>query len=109
MKTINFLEKIILLIISYLDSFEKNDTKLIHSFNLNGISVNTDTGFKEVSHIHMTKKFVLHKILLENGFSLECADTHILFDKNMEEIFVKDISIGDFIQTKEGIKKIIKK
>ena len=106
---IDFLEKLLICFISFLDSFEKNDTKLIHSFDLRGIKVETDTGFKSVSHIHMTKKFIRYKILLENGFSLECADTHILFDKNMEEIFVKDLLVGDFIQTKEGIKKIVKK
>ena len=106
---IDFLEKLLIQLICFLDAFEKNDEKLIHSFNLKGIKVETDTGFKSVSHIHMTKKFVLYKILLENGFSLECADTHILFNENMEEIFVKDLSVGDFIQTKEGIKKIIKK
>ena len=106
---IDFLEKLLIQFICFLDSFEKNDEKLIHSFRLKGIKVETDTGFKSVSHIHMTKKFVLYKILLENGFSLECADTHILFNKNMEEIFVKDLSVGDFIQTKQGIKKIIKK
>ena len=106
---IDFLEKLLIQLICFLDAFEKNDEKLIHSFSLEGIKVETDTGFKSVSHIHMTKKFVLSKILLENGFSLECADTHILFNKNMEEIFVKDLSVGDFIQTKEGIKKIIKK
>ena len=106
---IDFLEKLLIQFICFLDSFEKNDEKLIHSFNLKGIKVETDTGFKSVSHIHMTKKFVLYKILLENGFSLECADTHILFNENMEEVFVKDLSVGDFIQTKEGIKKIIKK
>lgn len=106
---IDFLEKLLIQLICFLDAFEKNDEKLIHSFRLKGIKVETDTGFKSVSHIHMTKKFVLYKILLENGFSLECADTHILFNENMEEIFVKDLSVGDFIQTKEGIKKIIKK
>ena len=106
---IDFLEKLLIQLICFLDAFEKNDEKLIHSFSLKGIKVETDTGFKSVSHIHMTKKFVLYKILLENGFSLECADTHILFNKNMEEIFVKDLSVGDFIQTKQGIKKIIKK
>ena len=106
---IDFLEKLLIQFICFLDAFEKNDEKLIHSFSLKGIKVETDTGFKSVSHIHMTKKFVLYKILLENGFSLECADTHILFNENMEEIFVKDLSVGDFIQTKEGIKKIIKK
>ena len=106
---IDFLEKLLIQLICFLDAFEKNDEKLIHSFRLKGIKVETDTGFKSVSHIHMTKKFVLYKILLENGFSLECADTHILFNENMEEIFVKDLSVGDFIQTKQGIKKIIKK
>lgn len=106
---IDFLEKLIISFIGFLDGFEKTDTKLIHSFNLSGIKVETDTGFKPVSHIHMTKKFNIYKIFLDNGMFLECADTHILFDKNMNEVFVKDLSIGDFIQTKEGIKKIVKK
>ena len=60
---IDFLEKLLIQLICFLDAFEKNDEKLIHSFSLEGIKVETDTGFKSVSHIHMTKKFVLYKIL----------------------------------------------
>ena len=70
---IDFLEKLLIQLICFLDAFEKNDEKLIHSFSLEGIKVETDTGFKSVSHIHMTKKFVLYKILLENGLVTDYA------------------------------------
>ena len=38
---------------------------------------------------------------------LICADNHIVFDQYFNEIFVKDLYIGDYIQTEFGIEKII--
>jgi hypothetical protein len=29
--------------------------------------------------------------------TLKCADNHIVFNENMEEIFVKDLTINDYI------------
>ena len=97
---------IILFIISFIDKFERDDEKLIKSFELNGISIHTDTGFKKASHIHLTKAFSIYKIRLENGYHLECADTHIVFDENMREVYVKDLVVGDKIMTDQGLKRV---
>lgn len=106
-RLIEFLEEILICFIGFLDDFEKSDTKLIHSFKISDVEIETDTGFKPVSNIHMTKKFNIYKIFLDNGMFLECADTHIVFNENMNEVFVKDLSINDYIQTKYGIKRVI--
>ena len=104
-----FLINFILIIISFLDhlEFNKKNQKIVKTFNVENIEIETDTGFKSLSHIHLTKPFEIYRIKLENGYYLECADTHIVFDENMNEIFVKDLLIGDFVQTNVGPQKII--
>ena len=106
-----FLINFILIIISFLDhlEFNKKNQKIVKTFNIENIEIETDTGFKSLSHIHLTKPFEIYRIKLENGYYLECADTHIVFNENMDEIFIKDLSIGDYIQTDQGIQKIISK
>lgn len=104
---ISKLIRIIIFVISLLDKFERDDIKLIKSFNIEGVKVKTDTGYKPLSHIHLTKSFQVYKLKLKNGLELECADTHIVFDKNMNEVFVKDLNIGDYIQTEEGLVQVI--
>ncbi|WP_440205855.1 hypothetical protein, partial [Campylobacter coli] len=47
-------------------------------------------------------------IELENGESLKGADTHILYTTNHEEIFLKDIKIGQLIETDTGFYKVEK-
>ena len=53
---IDFLEKLLIQLICFLDAFEKNDEKLIHSFRLKGIKVETDTGFKSVRTFRSIRK-----------------------------------------------------
>ena len=104
-----FLINFILIIISLLDhlEFNKDNEKMVKSFNINGIEIETDTGFKPLSYIHLTKPFDIYTIKLENGYKLECADTHIVFDKDMNEVFIKDLNIGNQIQTDKGLSKVI--
>ena len=71
------------------------------------IQVLTDTGFSPVSRLMVSKPFDIYKITLENGYFLECADEHIVFNEEFKEIYVDQLSIGDYIQTDEGLKKII--
>lgn len=94
-------------IIEFLDELEPDNQKLIHSFDVSGVEIETDTGYKPVSQIHMTKAFDVWNLKLSNGMSLDCADTHIVFDSNMNEVFVKDLHIGDFIQTKDGLASVV--
>ena len=81
--------------------------KTIEEINLKDIEILTDTGYKELSHLMISKPFEQYIIKLENGYELNCADEHIVFDNNYNEIYVKDLSVGDYIQTDKGLQKII--
>lgn len=94
-------------VLDMVDDLEKVDRKLIHSFDVRGIEVFTDTGYKSMSNIHMTKKFTVYRVVLENCMIMECADTHILFDEHMNKIFVKDLKSGDLVQTINGLTKVL--
>jgi len=81
--------------------------KIIDSIELSEWEIETDTGWKPISHIHKTIEFVVYKLILEDELYIECADTHIVFDSMYNEVFVKDIKIGDYIKTKFGDKRCI--
>ena len=84
-----------------------DDYKTIEEIKLNNIEILTDTGYKPLSHIMTTKPFEIYTIELENGYTLDCADEHIVFNEDFNEIYVKDLSIGQHIQTDKGLQKII--
>jgi DNA repair exonuclease SbcCD ATPase subunit len=85
----------------------KIDRKFINSIELNDWEIETDTGWEEVTHIHQTIPYQKWRIQTENGLILECADDHIVFDADHNEIFVKDlIPYQSYIQTKVGIQLI---
>ena len=108
---INIFIKFINKLISFIDRFERDDTKLIRSYEMSGVEILTDTGYSPLASIHLTKPFDVYKLKLCNGYALDCADTHIVFNENMQEVFVKDLIIGDKIMTDSGpiqVKSIIK-
>ena len=114
MKTI--IISILYILISFLDYIDYHyvrkehlidNYKTIEEVNLSNIEILTDTGYKELSHLMISKPFEQYIIKLENGYELNCADEHILFDRNFNEVYVKDLSIGDYVQTDQGLKKII--
>ena len=108
--------KLLYKIISFLDYIDYHyirkenlidNYKTIEEINLDSIEILTDTGFKELSHIMITKTFNIYTIKLENGYELNCADEHIVFDEEFNEIYVKDLPIGNYIQTDNGLQKVI--
>lgn len=102
---INFLIKILYKILELLNS--NSEDKIIRSHLMDSVKVWTDEGWTPTSYIHMTKPFEVYDIEIEDGLSLKCADTHILFYDNYKEVFVKDLHIGNSIMTEYGLKKII--
>jgi len=66
----------------------------------------TDVGFVDIKSISITIPYITWILKTEN-FELKCADTHIVFDDNMNEIFVKNLKINDLIFTINGIEKVI--
>lgn len=82
--------------------------KIINSIELKDIDVWTDTGWKPASHVHSTQPYKIWELETERGKKLECADNHIIFDSEFNEIFVKNIKEGQYIQTEDGLERITK-
>lgn len=80
--------------------------KFIESLSADDISVMTDTGWEPVIASHKTIQYQIWNVKLTNGYELNCADEHILFDENYQEVFVKDLKSGDSIITEQGLTKI---
>lgn len=111
---INILYKLIS-ILDYIDYHYIRKEKLIDNYKTieeiniedNNLLIETDTGYKKLSHLMISKPFEIYTIELENGYKLDCADEHTVFNENYDERFVKDLLIGDYLQTDEGPKKVI--
>lgn len=85
-------------------SLDENDIskKILNSLSTKGIKVKTDTGYEELTDLHITQPYTHYR--LKTGLNtLDCADNHIVFDHNYKEVFVKDLSVGDMIQTNKGL------
>lgn len=68
----------------------------------------TDTGWEPMTHINKTIEYVVYRMELEDGYFIEGADTHIVFDENMNEIFMVDAAEDiTSIMTDSGPKKVI--
>jgi len=105
---LEFLKYIILMLIQIIEHFEyKNydeSEKIVKSIKLpDGYKIKTDNGFQPISHIHQTKRFQKFRIETESGKWFEGADKHIFFDEDMCEVFLDELSIGDLIQTEDGV------
>lgn len=84
---------------------ESINRKFTWSKDVFDYEVETDNGFVDISAIHQTIPYLKFIIKTETK-TLECADDHILFTNNMEEIFAKELKVGDLIITKDGVEKI---
>lgn len=80
--------------------------KFIQSVSIEDYEVLTDKGWVNIEYLHKTIPYDVWVIKTSNCI-LECADDHILFNDKFDEIFVKDMEIGDLIQTNSGIEEII--
>ena len=85
------------------------DKKFVETWNLEDIEILTDNGFVEVEVLHKTIPYDVIHIVLENGYELNCADNHILFNANMEEKFAKDVCEGDMVMTDKGPMEVLLK
>jgi hypothetical protein len=85
---------------------DSTEHKFIESFDVSDWEVETDTGWQEISATNKTIEYQIYKITLESGRTLECADTHILFDQDMNEIYAID-TLGTKIQTCDGPELVV--
>ena len=85
---------------------ESVERKFIDSYEITDYEITTDTGWKPITHLHRTIPYNVWEIKTVTGLILQCADTHILFDGSMNQVFAKDLTIGSHIHTVNGIEKI---
>lgn len=82
------------------------DEKILESFEVSDWEIETEDGWKDITYSNKTKKFVVWKLNTES-FELKCADDHIVMDEYFNQIFVKDLRIGQRLITKNGLEKVI--
>lgn len=82
---------------------ETIERKFIETINLDDYEVETDEGFIDVVSLNITIPYQIYILKTFGGLELKCADNHIVFDENYNEVFVKDLNVGDHIITKNGI------
>lgn len=101
-------------IIYWLDKIKfrhaKSD-KIIETINLSEpIYVKSELdGYNPVYQLHRTIPFIVYKLILDNGCTLDCADTHLVYSsQNYTETwkYVKDLTSNDYILTEFGWSKV---
>lgn len=80
--------------------------KVLQTLSNATIKVLTDDGFKHASEIHLTQPYTTYRVTLENGLSIDCADTHIFYGSDYSEIFCYNLTKGQYILTKYGDFKV---
>lgn len=88
---------------------ETIDRKYIDSIDLSDWEIETDTGWEDLTSISKTVIYDEWYLETENGLNLTCADTHIVFDHDYNQVFVKDLipNISRII-TKNGVEIVTK-
>lgn len=82
------------------------ERKFIDTIEIDEWEVETDTGWSDIKAIGKTIEYEEWFLKTEN-LELICADTHIVFDEFFNDIFVKDLKVGNKIITKNGIETIL--
>ena len=83
------------------------DKKFIESYNVEDFQIETDEGWVDIKATHKTIPYKIWTVITKNKYELLCADRHIVFNEQYNEVFVKDLKIGDKIITKDGPSEII--
>jgi len=108
------LKKLILRLISLIERFEfrhldldQNDhnKKIINESDID-VQVLSDTGFVKAYKYLETQPYDVWFLELENGDFIDCADIHIVYDQDLNEVLVKDLQIGDLVITSKGTSKV---
>jgi DNA repair exonuclease SbcCD ATPase subunit len=77
--------------------------KFVDIIDLTGYQIETDTGWEDISSIQKTIDYQAWVVKTQNNKTLRCADDHIVFDENFNEVFVKDLKENiSLIITEDG-------
>jgi hypothetical protein len=78
-----------------------DDKKFEEIYEVTDYEVLTDGGWSDIGAIGKTIKYTVWNLITEHH-SLKCADNHIVFRANGNQVFVKDLKPGDKIKTDCG-------
>jgi len=70
--------------------------------------IKTPQGWKGIKNVMKTVPYTVWYIELDNGDSLKCADTHIVYTDLHTSIYVCDVKVGQLIETDTGYHKCVK-
>lgn len=107
-------KKLILKLISLVEKLEfrnlqldqnNPDKKILREYEID-VDVLSDTGFVNAYKYLETQPYNVWFLELENGDFIDCADSHIVYDAEFNEIKVDNLQIGDLIQTTKGTSKV---
>jgi hypothetical protein len=88
------------------DLSESTYRKFIESIELDDFEILTEDGFKGITHVHKTVPYEVFEVKLSNGYSIKCADTHILINSQNQQIYAKD-SLDSVLLTDSGEATVI--
>jgi len=78
------------------------DRKFEEIYNVDDYEILTDDGWKDIRAVCKTIPYDVWELKLVDNKNIKCADDHIVFSDSKEK-FVKDLVVGDIIDTAEGI------
>lgn len=78
----------------------------IESIRCTNLQVLTPYGYQNVEYIHKTKPLLKYRLILDNGMTVECAECHVLIDKDYNEIYACNCQ-GKYLITETGISKVV--
>ena len=91
--------------------------KFLEAYDVDNYEVLTKDGFINIEGIGKTIEFEEYRIVTSGGKELICADNHILYKCDnldfitkkcdYEELYCKDLELGDFIMTQDGPEMIM--
>lgn len=85
------------------------DIKIIDTQFVEKYLIETDNGFEPITNVHLTQPYTQYYLETQNGKYLEGADNHILFDLDMNQVFIRDLKLNDIIQTIDGPSRVTKR
>lgn len=80
--------------------------KFIDTLNVSEWEIDTDTGWHDIDKVMMTIPYQVWRLTLVDGSILEGADTHIIFDEYLQEVFLKDVHVDDLIAVRDGFIRV---
>ncbi len=80
--------------------------KFIETFNISDLQIETEDGWVDITHLNVTVPYTVWS-LKTTTCSIECADNHIIFDEFHNQIFVKDLHVGQKIIGQYGFEEVI--